>query len=112
MYLAERLDGTSSGRSPGSPGASRSAATSSTPTRSRSSGPSRAGGPSEPDAREQPRLRDPAPPGQGAAPLPSSALILYAVLVGPLGVPASAELALLCWLSGAAFILLVETSPI
>ncbi len=39
-------------------------------------------------------------------------LILYAVLVGPLGVAATAELALLCWLSGAAFILLVETSPI
>jgi hypothetical protein len=39
-------------------------------------------------------------------------LILYVVLVGPLGVPASAELALLAWLSAAAFILLVETSPI
>ena len=33
-------------------------------------------------------------------------------LVGPLGAPGSVELALLCWLSGAAFILLVETSPI
>jgi hypothetical protein len=39
-------------------------------------------------------------------------LILYLVVVGPLGVTASAELALLCWLSGAAFILLVESSPI
>ena len=38
--------------------------------------------------------------------------ILYLVLVGPLGNPGSVELALLCWLSGAAFILLVETSPI
>ena len=37
---------------------------------------------------------------------------LFAILVGPLGVSASAELALLCWLSGAAFILLVETSPL
>jgi hypothetical protein len=40
------------------------------------------------------------------------ALIVYVTLIGPLGVPASAELALLSWLSGAAFILLVETSPI
>jgi hypothetical protein len=38
--------------------------------------------------------------------------IVYALVVGPLGVSASAELALLSWLSGAAFILLVETSPI
>jgi hypothetical protein len=38
--------------------------------------------------------------------------VLYLVLVGPIGVTASPELALLCWLSGAAFILLVETSPI
>ena len=38
-------------------------------------------------------------------------LIIYVVLVGPLGVAPSAELALLAWLSGAAFILLVETSP-
>ena len=38
--------------------------------------------------------------------------VLYLVLVGPLGATASAELALLCWLSGAAFILLVETGPI
>ena len=39
-------------------------------------------------------------------------LIIYAVLVGPLGVPAGVELALLSWLAGAAFILLVESSPI
>ena len=39
-------------------------------------------------------------------------LVLWVVLVGPLGVTASPELALLCWLSGAAFILLVESSPI
>jgi hypothetical protein len=39
-------------------------------------------------------------------------LIVYALLVGPLGVPGGAELALLCWLSGAAFVLLVESSPI
>ena len=39
-------------------------------------------------------------------------LVLYLVLTGPLGNPGSVELALLSWLSGAAFILLVETSPI
>jgi hypothetical protein len=39
-------------------------------------------------------------------------LVVYAGLVGPLGVPASADLALLSWLAGAAFILLVESSPI
>lgn len=39
-------------------------------------------------------------------------LVLYAVLTGPLAVAGSAELALLCWLTGAAFVLLVETSPI
>jgi len=38
--------------------------------------------------------------------------LLYLVLVGPLGVTASAELALLSWLSGAAFVLLVESSPL
>jgi hypothetical protein len=37
-------------------------------------------------------------------------IVLYLVLVGPLAVSGSAELALLCWLSGAAFVLLVETS--
>ena len=36
-------------------------------------------------------------------------VVLYLVLVGPLGAAGSAELALLCWLSGAAFVLLVET---
>ena len=39
-------------------------------------------------------------------------LILYVVLTGPIGETGSVELALLAWLSGAAFILLVETSPI
>ena len=39
-------------------------------------------------------------------------LVVYAVAVGLLGVSGSAELALLCWLAGAAFILLVETGPI
>jgi hypothetical protein len=39
-------------------------------------------------------------------------LVIWIVLVGPFGATASAELALLCWLSGAAFILLVESSPI
>jgi hypothetical protein len=39
-------------------------------------------------------------------------LVLWVILVGPLGVAASPDLALLCWLSGAAFILLVESSPI
>ncbi len=38
--------------------------------------------------------------------------VLYLVLVGPLGTTGSVELGLLCWLSGAAFILLVESSPI
>ena len=37
---------------------------------------------------------------------------LYLVLVGPLGAAASAELALLCWISAAAFVLLVETGLI
>lgn len=39
-------------------------------------------------------------------------LLVWVVLVWPLGVPATPELFLLCWLSGAAFILLVESSPI
>ena len=38
--------------------------------------------------------------------------IVYLVAVGPLGHPGSVELALLSWLSGAAFILLVQESPI
>ncbi len=39
-------------------------------------------------------------------------IFLWVVLVGPLGVAASPELALLCWLASAAFILLVESSPL
>jgi hypothetical protein len=39
-------------------------------------------------------------------------LLLYLVLIGPLGNSGSVELALLCWLSGAAFVLLVESSPL
>ena len=39
------------------------------------------------------------------------AIVLYLVLVGPFGATGTVELALLCWLSGAAFILLVETGP-
>ena len=39
-------------------------------------------------------------------------LIVWLVAVGPLGAHGSVELALLAWLSGAAFILLVEESPI
>jgi hypothetical protein len=39
-------------------------------------------------------------------------LLAYAIAVGPLGAAGSVELGLLCWLSGAAFILLVETGPI
>lgn len=39
-------------------------------------------------------------------------LIVWLVAVGPLGADGSVELALLAWLSGAAFILLVEESPI
>jgi len=38
-------------------------------------------------------------------------LIVYLVAIGPLGAAPSVELALLCWLSGAAFLLLVESSP-
>ncbi len=39
-------------------------------------------------------------------------LILWALLVGVAGAPPTAELALLAWLSGAAFVLLVESSPL
>jgi hypothetical protein len=39
-------------------------------------------------------------------------LLVWFVLTGALGVIGGPELALLCWLSGAAFILLVESSPI
>ena len=38
--------------------------------------------------------------------------VVYVVLVGPVGMTGSVELALLSWLSGAAFILLVESSPL
>jgi len=38
-------------------------------------------------------------------------LVLYIVLLA-LGNTGGVELALLCWLSGAAFILLVETGPL
>jgi hypothetical protein len=36
-------------------------------------------------------------------------IVVYLVAVGPLGAVGSVELALLCWLSAAAFVLLVET---
>lgn len=36
-------------------------------------------------------------------------IVVYAVLTGPLGNAGSVELALLSWLSAAAFVLLVET---
>jgi len=39
-------------------------------------------------------------------------VVFWLIAVGPLGVEASGTLALLCWLSGAAFILLVQESPI
>ena len=39
-------------------------------------------------------------------------VILYAVLTGPLGQTGSIELALLSWVSAAAFLLLVESSPL
>ena len=39
-------------------------------------------------------------------------LLVYLVAVGPLGAAGSVELALLSWLAGAAFIMLVETGPI
>jgi hypothetical protein len=38
--------------------------------------------------------------------------ICWLVAVGPLGAEPSATLGLLCWLSGAAFILLVQEGPI
>lgn len=38
--------------------------------------------------------------------------IVYALAIGPFGATPGVELALLSWLAGAAFILLVETSPI
>jgi hypothetical protein len=39
-------------------------------------------------------------------------VILFVIVSGPLGATPTIELGLLCWLSAAAFILLVETSPI
>ena len=39
-------------------------------------------------------------------------IVLYALLVGPFGATGTVELALLCWLSGAAFVVLVETGLI
>ena len=39
-------------------------------------------------------------------------LVVLALLIGPFHVSASPELVLLCWLSGAAFVLLVESSPL
>jgi hypothetical protein len=39
-------------------------------------------------------------------------VVVYLVLIGPVGAAASVELAVLAWLVGAAVILLVETSPI
>ena len=39
-------------------------------------------------------------------------ILVYWLLVVPLGNPGSTELAVLSWLVGAAFILLVESSPI
>ena len=38
--------------------------------------------------------------------------LVFAVMIGPIGATPTAELALLSWLSGAVFILLVESSPI
>jgi hypothetical protein len=38
-------------------------------------------------------------------------VIVYLVAIGLLGAAPSVELVLLCWLSGAAFVLLVESSP-
>ncbi len=39
-------------------------------------------------------------------------LVLWGVAVGVLGTTGSVELALLCWLGGAAFVLLVESGPL
>jgi len=39
-------------------------------------------------------------------------LLIWIIAVGPLGAEGDVVLALLCWLSAAAFILLVEESPI
>jgi hypothetical protein len=37
------------------------------------------------------------------------AVVLWLILIGPFGADATVELAMLCWLSAAAFVLLVET---
>jgi hypothetical protein len=39
-------------------------------------------------------------------------LVVYLVLTGPLAVTPTGELVLLAWLSGAALVLLMESSPI
>lgn len=39
-------------------------------------------------------------------------IIVWVVAVGPLGATPSVELGLLAWLSGAAFVLLIQESPI
>lgn len=39
-------------------------------------------------------------------------LVIYVVATIPFGATPGVDLALLCWVSGAAFILLVESSPI
>jgi len=39
-------------------------------------------------------------------------LIVWLVAVGPLGATGSVELALLCWLTGVGFVLVVQESPI
>jgi hypothetical protein len=38
--------------------------------------------------------------------------LIYVVAIGPLGTAPSVELALLSWVSAAAFVLLVESSPL
>ncbi|MGZ3586811.1 MAG: hypothetical protein ACXWQ6_04365 [Candidatus Limnocylindrales bacterium] len=38
--------------------------------------------------------------------------LLYLIATGPLGATGSVELALLCWVAAAGFILLVQESPI
>ena len=39
-------------------------------------------------------------------------LVVYLIAIGLLGAAPSVELALLSWLSGAAFLLLIESSPL
>ncbi len=39
-------------------------------------------------------------------------VLVFLVAIGPFAASPSVELGLLCWLAGAAFILLVESSPI